>query len=513
LPDPDDGGSLSAPETDYTYDAVGTHTHDTTTIADYDWTFDAFSRITSLSFTSSVGDSGDSDYTYDDTGQLTDVDHDYQTDESYSYDENGNRTMSGYTTDDNNLTTSDGTYDYEYDDEGNRVLKTNSSTGDYTAYEWDHRNRLTRIAQYDSSDTLLHEVEYTYDVYGRRITKEIDADGAGGGGVETIQYVYDGDAIVFAFDGSDALTNRYLQGPMVDQILASEDDTGDVLWALTDNLGSVRDLVENDGTVANHITYDAYGNVTSETASSVDHIYAFTGRERDEESDLQFNRARYYDAAIGQWVSEDPIEFLARDSNLRRYASNASTNATDPSGLIEPDKLEELAEKLGSDSFNEREDAASQLLEGITSLEDLMNLESVRGQLPYDLERDLRMRKIISELGSRIGFDITIVVTKSPLDPNDFRPSRRGGMIGQIQEGKIPCLGGKKEDYIKNLVTNILKDVHRNIWVLILDAFAGAKDGNTITIRFKRGDDGSFEIQINNGKTRHFHPNGQEIME
>jgi RHS repeat-associated protein len=151
--------------------------------------------------------------------------------------------------------------------------------------------------------------------------------------VETIQYVYDGDAIVFAFDGSDALTNRYLQGPMVDQILADEDDTGDVLWALTDNLGSVRDLVENDGTVANHITYDAYGNITSETATSVDHIYAFTGRERDEESDLQFNRARFYDAGIGQWISEDPIGFDAGDANIRRYVSNAPSAFTDPTGL------------------------------------------------------------------------------------------------------------------------------------------------------------------------------------
>ncbi|MEQ8788186.1 MAG: RHS repeat-associated core domain-containing protein [Pirellulaceae bacterium] len=337
--DTDGGGTHLVATSAYDYDDIGrltdlTHTHDTTTIADYDWTFDAFSRITSLSFTSSVGNDGDSDYTYDDTGQLIDADHDYQTDEAYTYDENGNRTIGSYTTGDNNLLSTDGTYNYSYDDEGNRVLKTNISTGDYTEYEWDHRNRLTRIAQYNSSDTLQHEVEYTYDVFNRRITKEIDADGAGGGGVDTIQYVYDDDDIVFAFDGSDALTNRYLHGPMVDQVLADEDDMGDVLWALTDNLGSVRDLVENDGTVANHITYDAYGNITSETAPSVDFIYAYTGRERDEESDLQFNRARYYDPNIGQWTSEDPIGFEAGDANVRRYVGNSPLNHTDPTGLL-----------------------------------------------------------------------------------------------------------------------------------------------------------------------------------
>ena len=47
---------------------------------------------------------------------------------------------------------------------------------------------------------------------------------------------------------------------------------GDILWALADNLGSIRDLVDSNGTVKNHIIYDAYGNITSESDSTVDHI-------------------------------------------------------------------------------------------------------------------------------------------------------------------------------------------------------------------------------------------------
>jgi hypothetical protein len=61
-------------ETDYGYDGIGrltylTHAHDTTTFADYDWSFDAASRVTQMSFTSLVGNDGTSDYTYDDTNQ------------------------------------------------------------------------------------------------------------------------------------------------------------------------------------------------------------------------------------------------------------------------------------------------------------------------------------------------------------------------------------------------------------------------------------------------------------
>ncbi|MEQ8786495.1 MAG: Calx-beta domain-containing protein [Pirellulaceae bacterium] len=336
--DTDGGSTHLVAETDYGYDGIGrltdlTHTEDTTTFADYDWTFDAASRVTQMDFTSLVGNDGTSGYTYDDTNQVTDADHDFQTDEAYSHDENGNRTVSGYTTGDNNLLFTDGTFNYEYDDEGNRVLKSNISTGDYTEYEWDHRNRLVKITQKNSSDVVTHAVEYTYDVFNRRIAKSIDADGAGGGSAVGESYVYDGDAIVLVFDETGSLTNRYLHGEQVDQILADEDATGDVLWALTDNLGSVRDLVENDGTVVNHITYDAYGAITSETAPAVIHVYAYTGRERDYESDLQFNRARYYAAAIGQWISEDPI--YDDYNNPYRYVGNHPTVSTDPSGLAE----------------------------------------------------------------------------------------------------------------------------------------------------------------------------------
>jgi RHS repeat-associated protein len=174
---------------------------------------------------------------------------------------------------------------------------------------------------------------------------------------EGSQYVYDGDDIVLAFDQDGSLTNRYLHGPAVDHILADEQyggdsshddpssETGNVYWPLVDNLGSVRQLVNSSGSVVNHIQYDAFGRITAEKdgsgnvhkhgdASYIDHIYGFTSRERDYESHLQYNRARYYDAAIGRWLSEDPVGFAAGDANLSRYVGNGPTNATDPSGKL-----------------------------------------------------------------------------------------------------------------------------------------------------------------------------------
>ena len=50
--------------------------------------------------------------------------------------------MSGYQTGSNNRLTNDGTYSYEYDNEGNRTRRTKTSTNEKTEYAWDHRNRL-----------------------------------------------------------------------------------------------------------------------------------------------------------------------------------------------------------------------------------------------------------------------------------------------------------------------------------------------------------------------------------
>jgi len=303
--------------------------------------FDAGSRIGSID---SYVD-GLTSFTHDNTDQLKTADHTGQTDESYSYDENGNRTMAGYVTTDNNQLTTDGVYNYTYDDEGNRLTRTVIGTGYVTEYEWDHRNRLTKLTEKDDSNNILSTVEFAYDVFNLRVAKIVDADGPGGNDPTETYFSWESNQIALQFDGDQAsdLAHRYLHGPQIDHVLADEAvanlaAAGDLLWPLADHLGTVRDLAEYDTgtnatTIANHIEYDSYGNVTAETNAAVDHLFAFTGRDRDEETDLQYHRARYYDPATGRWIGEDPIGFSAGDSNLYRYIANTPIIATDPSGL------------------------------------------------------------------------------------------------------------------------------------------------------------------------------------
>ena len=307
-------------------------------LIDYTWTYDGLSRV--VQFVSSSD--GTVDYVYDDTSQLTGADYDYQSDETYSYDGAGNRTLSGYQTGVNNRLTSDGTYNYAYDDEGNRISRTEIATGAVTEYTWDHRNRLTKIVSKDAQGQVIKTVDYVYDALDRRIKKTITPQT---GPAEVEQFAYDGQHIILRWANGN-LANRYLHGPAVDMVLADEQldgatgQTAHVYWLLADQLGTVRDVAEYDELlgltqIVNHIAYDAYGAVTSETNAAVDTIFGFTGREMDAESDLYYYRARYYDPGVGRFTSEDPLGFAAGDVNLNRYVGNGPTNATDPSGLWE----------------------------------------------------------------------------------------------------------------------------------------------------------------------------------
>jgi YD repeat-containing protein len=231
----------SVANTSYTYDLAGRlqtliHQHGVTTLASYGLTYDNANRIIQ-----SAGTDGTQDYGYDSTNQLTTANHTTQTDEAYSYDANGNRTSGGSSAGTNNQLLTDGTYNYEYDGEGNRTKRTEIGTGKVTEYVWDYRNRLTSVTFKDAGGVVTKSIEYLYDTSDRRIGKKID-------GTVTERYVYDDDDIALVFDGALNQTHRYLYGTGVDTVLADERG-GSVVWALSDNQGTVRDVVDGNGAI------------------------------------------------------------------------------------------------------------------------------------------------------------------------------------------------------------------------------------------------------------------------
>jgi RHS repeat-associated protein len=317
-------GTLSVANSSYTYDAVGRLTNleykrGASTLASYGLVYDAANRITQ-----SRGTDGTQNYTYDSTNQLTGAAHTTIANEAYSYDANGNRTNVGYGTSTNNQLLTDGVYNYSYDGEGNRTRRVEIATGKVTSYVWDYRNRLATVLLSDAGGVVTKTIDYSYDVNNRRIGKRID-------GAVIERYVYDGSDIALVFDGAGVQTHRYLHGTGIDTVLANERG-GAVVWALADNQGTVRDVVDGNGTILNHVTYDSFGRVVAQTNPAVEFRYGYTGREQDGETGLDYYRARYYDAGVGRFIGEDPLGFGGGHGNLTRYVGNSPTNFTDPSG-------------------------------------------------------------------------------------------------------------------------------------------------------------------------------------
>lgn len=310
------------------------HTAGMTTVASYSLTYDADNNITH-----ETSSAGSSDYSYDLTKQLVSATHDDQANESNTYDLVGNRTNGNQIGTGNRLL-SDASYTYEYDAEGNRTSRTDRVSGEKTTYEWDYRNRLTHVAVESAQGVIERQEWYTYDAFDRRIAVTTDANGSGRATAQTTHYVYDGDNIVLTLDDHGAVTHRYLYGAETDSILADEHvsqsgQPGQILWMLPNHQGSIQDVVSSSGAVLNHIEYNSFGVIVSQTNPSLGTIFTFTGREWDVTAGLYYYRARYYDAGSQQFISEDPLGLGAEDPNLARYVDNNPVNALDPTGTLE----------------------------------------------------------------------------------------------------------------------------------------------------------------------------------
>lgn len=95
--------------------------------------------------------------------------------------------------------------------------------------------------------------------------------------------------------------------------------SGITAWYLADHEGSVRDVVNTSGTVIDHVAYDSYGNVTSESSPNSGDRFKFDGMAVDVMLGIYYDDARWYDPAAGKFISQDSIGFGAGDPNLFRF--------------------------------------------------------------------------------------------------------------------------------------------------------------------------------------------------
>ncbi|MCZ6704455.1 MAG: hypothetical protein O6942_01010, partial [Bacteroidetes bacterium] len=268
-------------------------------------------------------------YTYDQLRRLRTAEHPVQPDEFYTYDVVGNRLSSHLSTnytysymlgEGGNQLRSDDHFNYEYDNSGSLIRKTDRSTAAQIQYSYDHRNRLVGIVELAPSGDPVAHFAYQYDAANRRI--RADENG------EVTHFIYDAHNPILRLDGSGNVETRRLYTRVIDGVLADEVQ-GQTRWFLTDQIGSVRDLVDNDSESINHYTYDSFGTIVAELDSALENELNFASREFNRELGIGYYRARSYSPEIGRFLQEDPLSPFNYV-----YVNNNPLIFTDPTGEV-----------------------------------------------------------------------------------------------------------------------------------------------------------------------------------
>ncbi len=201
-----------------------------------------------------------------------------------------------------------------YDANGNTLTDAQGRT-----FTWDVENRLTQVVNPGMGTT-----NFKYDPFGRRIQKF--------GPLGTTTHVYDRGNVLSEVDNAGSVLAWYTQGLMVDQPL-SEFRLGTGNYYHADGLGSVTSLSNGVGAIARNYSFDSFGNVSA-SVGTITNPFQYTGRESDQETGgLYYYRARYYEAAIGRFLGEDPLR-LRQGPNYYVYVNNNPVDLIDPTGLV-----------------------------------------------------------------------------------------------------------------------------------------------------------------------------------
>ncbi|RKZ41932.1 MAG: hypothetical protein DRR00_31330, partial [Candidatus Parabeggiatoa sp. nov. 3] len=292
------------------------------------------------------------DYRYDVAGRLIEVKQDGVIVEAYSYDDNGNR-LSADTThssvkgqyDNQDRLTQYGDNTYDYSENGE--LRRKNNNGQITQYHYDVLGNLQTI-QLPSGK----QIEYVIDGRNRRVGKKVNG--------QLVQaFLYQGSLNPVAeLDANGNVVSRFIyssKANIPDYMLKD----GKTYRVLSDHLGSPRLVVDiSDGTVAQRMDYDAFGNVTFDSNPGFQ-PFGFAGGIYDLDTQLTRFGARDYDAQTGRWTAKDPILFAGGDTNLYGYVLGDPINGIDPQGLqdaiLEP--IEAIANVGAYDAYTAYQDS------------------------------------------------------------------------------------------------------------------------------------------------------------
>ena len=232
------------------------------------------------------------------------------------------------------------------------------------AYEWDEVGRLSRVRRWDyvsiapgepvypllPTSTADVDLGYKYDASGIRVLRSKTA----ASGDQRYSAMLFGS---LRLDGAtwDSTGGDYERGPLTETVYISglarvvhsndplptlDGNPQHVLLLIDDPLGSMSSVVDQaTGELVEQATYDGFGGIDSdyrpERWRSYREKQRFTGKEDDIEAGLVYFGSRYYNPALGRWISPDPLTVhgLASDPNPYAFVNSSPLRFVDTLGL------------------------------------------------------------------------------------------------------------------------------------------------------------------------------------
>ncbi len=231
---------------------------------------------------------------------------------------------------------------YAYDGNDRLLTETKDAPGTaedtHTVYVYGSTNARTEqtgktVHQgLDDTGAVLEQVTSQYNLQGRLGSSTVDKTGSGGAvintsytyndsGIRTSQTV-DGQTTTYVIDVNNPtgyaqvldehvggqLQKRYVIGLDVitqTDIVDAASNVYNIYHFEYDGHGSNRALLDTSGSVVQRYAYDAYGNAVGFDATTALTTILYCGEHFDVATDQLYLRARYYDAAIGQFKRSD----------------------------------------------------------------------------------------------------------------------------------------------------------------------------------------------------------------